>query len=139
MYPTCPRRRFLTAVGSGVIVGTAGCLGGGSPPSTATVEATDDLTFEPETATIAAGGTVTWRNVGSVDHTVTAYEDRIPAGATYFASGGFESEERARTQMTAGLFGANEEYTHRFEVTGEYDYYCIPHESAGMTGTILVK
>lgn len=100
---------------------------------------TDDLTFEPETATIARGGTVTWENVGSIEHTVTAYEDKIPDGAAYFASGGFDSEGAARRKMSAGLIAAGETFEWTFDVTGRYEYFCIPHERAGMTGTIEVR
>ncbi|QLG64062.1 plastocyanin/azurin family copper-binding protein [Halorarum salinum] len=31
-----------------------------------------------------------------------------------------------------------ETYEHTFEVEGEYGYFCIPHEGAGMVGTVTV-
>ncbi|GAB3421241.1 hypothetical protein GCM10027435_24760 [Haloparvum alkalitolerans] len=117
---------------------TAGCLNGQSP-STLTVTMPDDHTFEPKTATIETGGTVTWTNESDIQHTVTAYEDEIPAEAVYFASGGFESERAARNRVTEGLIAPGENYEHTFDQPGTYGYCCIPHESSGMVGTVLVR
>lgn len=100
---------------------------------------TDDWTFEPASVTVSAGDTVTWVTVGKISHTVTAYEDGIPEEAEYFASGGFESESVARTNMSRGLIVTDETYTHTFEMPGTYEYYCIPHESGGMVGTVHVE
>ena len=125
--------------------GLAGCGGSGSadtPDGTQQgnlVEMTDDLVFEPAEITVSAGETVTWENTGSVPHSVTAYEDDLPEGATYFASGGFDSESAARENYpTEGAIGADETYEHTFETTGEFPYFCIPHES-GMKGTVVVE
>jgi len=117
---------------------TAGCLNGQSP-STLTVTMPDDHTFEPKTATIETGGTVTWTNESDIQHTVTAYEDEIPDDAAYFASGGFESERAARNRVTEGLIAPGENYEHTFDQPGTYGYCCIPHESSGMVGTVLVR
>lgn len=132
------RRKMLRSTGSALSVGLAGCLDN-SLPENPTVDMTDGLLFEPETVTIARGGTVTWENIGSVAHTVTAYEGGIPEQATYFASGGFDTEQAARQRISAGLLGAGDRFTQTFEVMGTYDYYCIPHESSGMVGTVRVK
>ena len=120
----------------------AGCLGNGAAggaSSTTTVEMTDELVFEPEKATLSAGDTVRWRNAGEVEHTVTAYENKLPKEGEYFASGGFKSEEAAQKNLNAGLVAPGEEFEHTFEVSGVYEYYCIPHESAGMVGTVRVR
>ncbi|WP_435120048.1 plastocyanin/azurin family copper-binding protein [Halolamina sp. C58] len=100
---------------------------------------TDDFAFEPKTVTVDTGTTVTWTNPGDVPHTVTAYEDEIPDGAAYFASGGFESERAARNNLKEGLIVPDETYGHTFEQSGTYGYFCIPHESSGMVGTVRVK
>lgn len=117
---------------------TAGCLNGQSS-SNQTVTMPGNLTFEPKTATIETGGTVTWTNESDIEHTVTAYEDEIPDEATYFASGGFESERAARNRVTEGLIAPGENYEHAFEHPGTYGYFCIPHEGSGMVGTVRVK
>lgn len=109
-------------------------------PVTHTVLMTDNLVFSPKELRIEPGDTVVWKNeVGSgVLHTVTAYEDDIPAGAAYFASGDFTSESAARSNLVEGLIPADGEYRHTFTVNGTYEYFCMPHELAGMTGSIFV-
>ena len=102
------------------------------------VELTDELTFVPNALTVATGSTVVWRNVGSVSHSVTAYEADIPGGASYFASGGFETESAARDGFPEGEITEGDSYSHTFDTAGEYRYFCIPHEQAGMTGTVTV-
>ena len=100
---------------------------------------TDDLAFEPADITVSVGETVTWETTGSVPHSVTAYEEQLPDGAAYFASGGFDSESAARDAYPSeGSVGAGETYEHTFETAGEFPYFCIPHES-GMKGTVVVE
>jgi plastocyanin len=108
---------------------------------TSTVNMTDQLTYSPKKIEVEAGTTVTWRNVGSVGHTVTAYEDELPDGAEFFASGDFDSESAAvdgYESDNGGNIEAGESYEYTFETTGTYEYYCIPHEMNGMTGTVRV-
>jgi plastocyanin len=152
------RRRLLRGGASALTLGIAGCLGGdgslvpsrtGTPerettasqgsetPAETVVEMTDDLAFLPETVEITAGETVTWTNVGTYPHTVTAYEEGIPEGGEYFASGGFGSERAARVEP-GGSVEEGESYSRTFETAGVYEYYCIPHEYAGMVGTVEV-
>lgn len=136
------RRQFLKATGSIVIAGVlAGCTddSGGDGEAGNIIEMTDDLKFVPKTFEVAVGETVTWENVGSVDHSVTAYEDEIPQDATYFASGDFDSESAARDAYPEGSIAGNGTYEYTFETAGEYPYFCIPHEQAGMTGTVTVQ
>jgi len=135
------RRAFLrTAAGGGAAIGTAGAAGAAAAQegTTHTVDMTDDLVFDPDEISIEPGDTVVWENVGSIGHTVTAYEDDIPEEAEYFASGGFESEQAARDAYPEGDIGGGDSYEHTFEVEGTYEYFCIPHESAGMLGTVNV-
>jgi plastocyanin len=106
-----------------------------------TVEMTDELAYEPKRVEVSAGTTVTFENVGSIGHTVTAYEEEIPDGATYFASGDFDSQQAAKDAYSseqAGNVPAGESYEHTFETTGTYKYYCIPHELNGMVGYVKV-
>jgi plastocyanin len=118
--------------------------GTASAQTTHTVDMTDSLVFDPDQLTIAPGDTVVWETVGSVGHSVTAYEDRIPEEAAYFASGGFDSEQTARSEYAAGDpaagdVGSGETFEHTFEVEGEYEYFCVPHESAGMVASLTVQ
>jgi plastocyanin len=116
-----------------------GGSGDGEWAKTDTVDMTDELGFEPKQIEVSAGTTVTWKNVGSIGHTVTAYEDKIPEGATYFASGGFDSQQAAVDGYPdKGNIEAEGTYEHTFETKGTYEYYCIPHEMNGMVGKVKV-
>ncbi|WP_458210822.1 plastocyanin/azurin family copper-binding protein [Haladaptatus sp. NG-SE-30] len=153
------RRQVVTTVGTTVVgVSIAGCMDGGGgggdgdgggdggdgdgggDGGNQSVDMTDQLVYDPEQLTISVGDTVVWENVGSVGHSVTAYEEKIPSDASYFASGGFDSEQDARDNYPQqGDIPGGESYEHTFEVEGTYEYFCIPHESAGMKGTIEVN
>lgn len=95
--------------------------------------------FSPATITVPAGTEIEFVNSSSETHTVTAYEDEIPEGAGYFASGGLDSEEAARADLDAGLIDPGKRYEVSLDVPGTYEYFCIPHESQGMVGTIVVE
>jgi len=99
------------------------------------------VAFEPAELTVSAGDTVAWVHAGGEAHTVTAVGEGIPDGATYWASGDFESEDAARTgwEDGEGAVQSGQHYVHTFEATGTHEYVCIPHEGAGMTGTITVE
>jgi len=93
---------------------------------------TDGLKYAPEAVTITVGQTVVWTNTSSMNHTVTAdparardrSHVRLPKGAQPFDSG----------DMAPGAT-----FRHTFDVPGEYVYFCIPHESAGMIGRVNVQ
>lgn len=129
------RRTYLRAVGASLSL-VAGCARNDGGPKR--VDMTDDLRFVPARVRVRAGGTVEWKTVGTVAHTVTAYGDRLPAGADYWASGGFDTEAAARTNLESGLVGADETYAHTFETAGEHPYFCVPHEGSGMAGVVAV-
>lgn len=136
------RRWFLTSVGSVVVTGmVAGCTEArdGERDQANVIDMTDELEFVPTEFEAVVGGTVTWKNVGSVEHSVTAYEDDIPEDATYFASGGFDNESAARNAWPDGSIAGDETYEHTFDTAGDYKYFCFPHESAGMVGTITIR
>jgi plastocyanin len=87
--------------------------------------------FDPIGVLIKPGQTVRWtnRNPGN-SHTTTAYSPdnfdrplRMPAGAKAWNS---------------DFLLPNESFSVRLTVEGVYDYYCIPHEHAGMVGRIVV-
>jgi hypothetical protein len=77
--------------------------------------------FDPVGLAVEPGTTVRFE-IDAGSHSATAYRDRIPDGATPFDSG----------VVSSGSF------EHTFETSGTYDYYCIPHRSAGMVGRIVV-
>ena len=97
--------------------------------------------FEPAELTVKAGDTVAWKFVGGEPHSVTAYDDGIPEDADYWASGDFDNEDAAREGWAngKGAVASGQSYVHTFETAGEHEYVCIPHEAAGMVGTIIVE
>ena len=99
----------------------------------------DGQRFEPETVTIKAGDTLEWTNESSESHTVTAYDDGVPSDGDYFASGGFDDESAARDDLAGGLMTQGDTFEVTFADPGTYEYFCIPHESSGMKGTIVVE
>jgi plastocyanin len=91
---------------------------GGGPTQTVTVGPGGALTFEPAELTISPGTSVefTW---GSGGHNVS------PNNGNW----GHQPIEDQGFSYT----------TPPFQQTGEQPYVCTPHESAGMTGTIIVQ
>ena len=98
-----------------------------------------DHAFTPETERVAVGETVTWVNDSDETHTVTAVEDSLPEGAAYFSSGEASSEDDANDDLGGELIAPGEKFEWTFEEPGTYRYYCIPHRSDGMEGTVVVE
>lgn len=115
------------------------CSNDGGGGSGTTVAMSEGHRFEPQELTVSAGDTVTWTNDSSEAHTVTAYDDELPQGADYFASGGASDEDQARDEVADGLIDPDATFEVTFDEPGTYRYFCIPHESQGMVGTIVVE
>ena len=114
-----------TGTSAGTGTGTSsGGGGGGGGSETVAVGPDGSLVFTPgteEPLQITPGTTVTF-NWESDNHNIVV--DSQPEGAGW---SGHEPIEN--TGFT---------YEHTFETLGEYEYYCQPHESAGMIGAIEV-
>ncbi|WP_058365362.1 plastocyanin/azurin family copper-binding protein [Haloparvum sedimenti] len=165
MTDSLTRRRMLQLTGGAAVVGLAGCTGtqnndGGTPTESGhddsgtesghsdeedghdeAVGAPSDAAevnmitedggyhFEPHVVRVNVGGTVTWHNE-SGSHSTTAYHSDndqpqlVPDGAAAWDSG-IVSEQGAT-------------FEHTFETEGVYHYYCTPHESLGMIGSVIV-
>ncbi|QIB73455.1 halocyanin [Halogeometricum borinquense] len=113
-----------TGTGTGNGTATGGGGGGGGPTKTVTVGPGNDLVFSPGTGEpleIAPGTTVefVW---DSNNHNIVV--ESQPDGANWQGHEPIENEGFT--------------YTHTFETLGEYSYFCQPHKSAGMVGTIVV-
>jgi plastocyanin len=76
-----------------------------------------NFSFSPQTLTITTGDVVRWTNISGT-HNVRANDDSF-----YFGPAA----------------PAPWEFTHTFTTTGDFPYYCEPHLSMGMTGTIIVQ
>jgi plastocyanin len=89
-----------------------------------------DVWFDPVGVLIEPGQTVRWIVVENI-HTTTAYHPRneghclrIPEGAEPWNSG--------------YLVGKGSRFEVALTAEGVYDYFCQPHEAAGMVGRIIV-
>jgi plastocyanin len=88
-----------------------------------------DVWFDPVGLWIEPHQTIRWRLVRNV-HTATAYHPsngkprRIPEGANPWNSG--------------YLTQPGQTFEVRLDREGVYDYFCAPHEQAGMVGRIVV-
>lgn len=118
-----------------LLVGLWGCAEGPAygPPAkdvAVTVQATNDLSFEPAVVRIQPGETVEWRNTSLFTHTVTLTRDRAAASD--------DAQLPDGAQPFDGTLTSGQVFRHTFEVTGTYDYVCDPHEALGMHGRVVV-
>jgi plastocyanin len=97
---------------------------GASPPATAPAPVPSgtpvpvkiaQLAFSPASVTVPVGGTVTWTNSDTVDHTVTSM-GKGPLGSATLNTGGT--------------------YSYTFTTAGTYMYYCAIHPD--MMATVVV-
>jgi predicted lipoprotein with Yx(FWY)xxD motif/plastocyanin len=89
--------------------------------ATVTVGADGEFRFDPETLEIDPGETVDF--IWEADGHNVAVADQ-PDEATW--NGVADTQDEGYT------------HTHTFDIEGQYDYVCDPHEDAGMVGTVLV-
>lgn len=100
--------------------------GTGTPPSSVEVAVgADGARFDPEAFEVEVGGTVTWVWEGS-GHNVRPSSQ--PDGANWSGTEGGDGT----------TYNSGHTYEYTFEVAGEYEYYCAPHRSFGMTGSFTV-
>jgi plastocyanin len=87
--------------------------------------------FDPVGLRIQPGETIRWINLDPGNsHTATAYHPR-----------NFERPLRIpenATPWNSDYLLPNETFSVTFTVEGVYDFFCVPHEHAGMVGRIIV-
>jgi|AntDeeMetagen134_2_1112570.scaffolds.fasta_scaffold00762_5 plastocyanin len=97
--------------------------------NTARNEGSAEYHFDPHSAWVEVGGTVTWV-LESGTHTATAYHPGndqprlVPEGTESWDSGTMSEE--------------GETFEHTFDTEGVYHYLCVPHEQFGMLATVIV-
>ncbi len=115
-----------SATSSPVSVGTAapggpcnscGTKVTGATPA-ATVDATDQDVFAPETVTVKVGDVVEWKDTGVQSHTVTFSGD---------------------SAINDSLLKSGDTWEIRFTKAGSFHYVCLFHEALGMVGTVIVS
>ncbi len=126
------RRALLKTL---VIAGQVSCaawLTGCQKDGGRTVEATGQSKYVPAQLTIKVGETVTWRNTSTIDHTVTGDPAKVLNRANVRLPTGV-------VPWDSGYIAGGTSWSRTFDVPGEYRYCCVPHELAGMVGTLTVK
>lgn len=86
--------------------------------------------FDPIGVFIQPGQTIRWVLDSSV-HTTTAYH---PGNGNH----SLRIPEAAKPWDSGYLINPNDHFDVTFTIEGVYDYFCIPHEMAGMVGRIVV-
>ncbi len=81
-----------------------------------------DMRFEPKELSVKVGDTVTWVNDEDIYHNVKTLKKDLPEGAEPLKS--------------PGLYKKGDEWTYIFKISGEYNYFCVPHRAMGMVGKI---
>ncbi len=116
--------------GSGPARGAASATA--ASDAAAEVTMSNKLRFSPGAVHIKVGQTVRWTNKSDLVHTVTLdpklaqkkADAALPDGAEPFNSGDLKP---------------GQSFAHTFTVPGEYRYFCIPHELAGMVAGVIVE
>merc|ERR1719183_1415539 len=85
------------------------------------------LVFVPAKLKICKGDSVTWTMVKAGPHNVVFDEEDVPAGV-----------DTATISMDSQIGDEGETFTMKFDVPGNYGYYCEPHRSAGMVASLTV-
>lgn len=112
-----PLAIVLAVVAMAVTLGGMLALRAGAraqPDPAAAVVTMGDASFQPATVTVKAGQSVTWKNGSKLTHTATG--------------SGFDS----------GNIAPGQSWTNTFTKAGTYPYVCVPHQAAGMKGTVVV-
>lgn len=103
-----------------------------APPPPAIVTLSNDLHFSPTPIEVQVGQTVEWHNDSLLVHTVTLNVARAAKPEDV-------ALPDAAEPFDSGVLLPHKVFRHRFEVTGRYRYYCVPHEATGMVGEVIVR
>jgi len=133
---TATAAAFLLAF---VAFGAAAAESAPAPAGEVRIDIVAGLKFSPAELTAAPGTVFVFENKDGIDHTVTAYGQKIPAGATYFDSSGGTNESGARAAPLDKWMKPGTKFTITLTVEGVYEYFCVPHEGAKMVGKITIK
>lgn len=124
-------RRALLAAGGMVLAGHSAGL---AADQTVTIHMISDpegshVGFDPVGVLVAPGQIVRWVCDSNV-HTTTAYH---PANAHHSLR-----IPKTAQPWDSGFLMPGKTFEARLTVAGVYDYFCAPHEMAGMVGRIIV-
>lgn len=131
-----PTRRSILEAASGLLLGTVIREVRAAQPSARVLEIhmRSDTTgavvgFDPVGVLLEPGTIVRWVCDANV-HTTTAYS---PSNANHS-----QRIPLAAKPWDSGFLMPGQHFEVRLSVEGVYDYYCTPHEQAGMVGRLVV-
>merc|ERR1739841_377238 len=87
-----------------------------------------ELGFFPSSVTVSKGETVEFVNNKAFPHNVVFDEDAVPDGV-----------DADKISHEDYLNGPGEKVSNKFDTAGTYEFYCEPHQGAGMQGKIVVN
>ena len=100
----------------------------GAPNSSLTRRATLAFVSQPNKITVAKGETIEFVNNKAFPHNVVFDEDAVPDGVDVDSLSSYDL-----------LNAPGESHSATFDVAGTYEYYCEPHQGAGMAGKVVVN
>jgi plastocyanin len=121
-------RRRLAVVLLGTLLLLCSWPAAAQPATKATIDGTPQLKWQPADVTIAPGGTVTFKIVGTTPHPVGS-GSAPPKDDGKFDTAGCQPDKMSRDGASC---------TVQFKKAGTYPYFCQLHYAAGMVGTITV-
>jgi plastocyanin len=144
MHKTIVAALALSSATLVLIAAHAGPTGraGNAAGDTVTVQmigSSSGYAFKPSMGRIKAGQSVKFVTVSGGPHNVTFDPQDIPAGA---ATSLDQDMPRQQAKLTGPLVtNPDESYVITFKDVkpGAYKFYCLPHQSFGMQGTIVVE
>ena len=120
--PMTNRQSAPAVVGSQTVIATNTAQSSGAASSGKSMPAGETITvridgmrFDPENITVKPGTTVTWVHGSQMPHTISGNADGLRSGTLY----------------------NGQQYSHTFDATGSYNYFCGLHPS--MTGSVVVE
>merc|ERR1719174_1535827 len=127
----CTRRRAMArAAGLAAGLALSQVNAPGFAAETKTVKMGSDngqLVFVPDEIKVCKGDSVTWVNNKGGPHNVVFDEEEVPSGV-----------DQEKISMDEQLGEEGDTFSMKFDVAGNYAYYCEPHRGAGMNANLVV-
>jgi plastocyanin len=125
-----PVRASLENTGKALVAAGAALILA-APATAATIKMGGDdgaLAFVPKSVTVASGEAIVFKNNAGFPHNIVFDEDEVPEGV--------DADAISHPDL---INAPGEEWSLTLSKAGKYEYYCEPHQGAGMVGSITVS
>ena len=119
----------VALLGAGLILAAGGPAAAQAAQNQVTIEGTEANKWEPATATVRPGGTVTFEITGGVTHPVVSGDGSDLQGDDRFDASDCTLEKMSKVGDSCQV---------EFPKAGSYPYFCQVHVQQGMKGVITV-